>query len=243
MNVVRAIWDEPLLANEVYEATLTKQTSLNDFTSWLKSINRHCLAYVKVPTSRPDLNNFLFSSPSEFLETQLTIRKKLELDPMFQTQDKLLSQVKFRVANDEDIDLIKENISIGMFETDRISLDLTFGKEVAATRYINWLDTLIKDVNSTCYAITNHEKCVVGFFTINVNENTLNAPLGGIFKKYQKSGISHSIVHFPIKYGTENNYRYLNTKISLVNEAVLKIYSRLYKFEIIASHNVFKIRQ
>ena len=68
-------------------------------------------------------------------------------------------------------------------------------------------------------------------------------PFRRIFNKHQKSGISHSIVHFPIKYGIENNYRYLNTKISLVNEAVLKIYSRLYKFEIIATHNVFKIRQ
>lgn len=243
MNVVRAIWDEPLLANEVYEATLTKQTSLNDLKTWLKSINRHCLVYVKVPTSRPELNNFLFSLSSEFLETQLTIRRKLEFDPIVQTQDKLLSGVKFRLANDEDISVIKENISAGLFETDRISLDLTFGKEVAATRYAHWLDVLISDVKSSCYAITNNEEFIVGFFTISLNENSIIAPLGGIFNKYQNSGISHSIVHFPIKYGIENNYRYLNTKISLVNEAVLKIYCRLYKFEIIASHNVFKIRQ
>lgn len=232
MQVVQATWEQRNLGKKVVELSI-EPGECDDVSATVESAMRaeaDCeLAVVKLPKGYPAIIHELEERGHRFLETQLSLGLPLgesspTLPPAFAV---IARRVKHSpVADTEELEQVLARIDPEMFTTDRVALDPLFGRDVAMSRYRNWLRDLHGKENHALLRLHVGDN-PVGFLQVAARERTLHALLGGVYVRFKGMGFGAGMLTAALEYGRELGCTRIETKVSSNNPDVLALYLAL----------------
>jgi hypothetical protein len=191
MEIVDAHWDERNLGLKTFEIILSDTDSLADFLREEERLIREKGARYLVLKTQANKPELLFGLPQanyQFVETafRLILRKADYKCPPFITR--LDRNVEVRATTDlADLQRIYGEISAGMFNTDRVAIDPRFSKELAARRYVGWIDSLVKQGTPIHEVLVQGKP--VGFFLLKrIDADLAQGILTGLYEQYAPAG-------------------------------------------------------
>lgn len=234
MIIVDAFWEKRNLGKSSVEINIEKSDSVDD----LRQLNNIEANYqvIKLPTSRVDLVLSVQSFGFKFVEMMYSCRHDLAVPTLSSPLARMALAFTYTDATDTDVEIIREHIYEGMFETDRVAIDPAFGINKAATRYLGWMDDLIKQ--SAKVIILRYRNKPVGFFVLKLSGIRCDALIGGIFKEKIGAGFGFMLNYFEIIYAKELGCNELWGAFSSNNGPVFGINTQL-GYKICPSHYVF----
>lgn len=239
MKFIEAFWEKRNLGVDTLEIEFDNNEKIN-YLSFKDKINNYDYIVAKVPNSNIKICHLLEQNRFKFMEAQIFVKKNLkDYSKKNDYFNRFLKEIFVRqVIGKRSLENLLLLIDEDMFNTDRISLDEYFGKKKAIYRYKNWIKDEFKNDKSELYELIYQDK-KIGFFLIeDIQKNSIDSLLAGIYTKFKGIGLGFSIIQKPIEIAIERNKKYLKTKISSNNISVIKLYS-LYGFEIYDIKYVF----
>lgn len=234
MKVINAIWDEintGLKTCEiVFEKNDTYQTYLD---AYIEKDFR--LSTVKVPAGNLILVHQMEENGYRYLENQIQISfDNSQTDYLNRSWLRLLNGfICHPVTTSGELDLIVEEVSRKMFETDRYSLDPCFsGTDVPSKRYISWMRDLFTKGNALFFTI-ERQGTPTGFFSMKQeSESSCSCPIAGIYNRYKSAGYIFVLTWFWMLKSKELGARKLITSVSSNNRQILSSLSKVFSFRI-----------
>lgn len=229
MKLTDCFWEEKNLGERVCEVTVEDGESF-DCEPFLDLDNRYTYQVVKVPTGNISFNLGLARLGYFHIETQLNWIKKVR-DFNFDNEliVRLEDNLSFQdVICEEDLSLLLNKISDGMFSTDRVAMDPKYGLSIGRTRYCNWIKSEFA-LKSSYISFICIEDIPVGFLMLKVNGKKGYGSLGGIFKQYQNMGLGVLTVSSFLLYIRDRSLDVTSyyTSTSSNNPSNFRIYNKL----------------
>ncbi len=223
MKISDCFWEERNLGVKTAEIILEKDELI--ISEKLLEVESLCdYIVIKSPISRFDISQALCGLNYSFVEVQITLEKNLTLSDL---DGEMGSLFDIKLANtDEDIRFVESKINEGLFSTDRIALDSSFGIKSANSRYVNWMkDELTK--GAKLIIIINHNQ-TIGFILLKEDGGNMHVLLHGIFKDYlgKHLGVALTIAPYLYKREYNGNINHYYTKVSSNNIGILKVMTR-----------------
>ncbi len=228
MKIIKAFWENRNLNRDAYEIILERR-DLKDFKQTLKVIHEQNFsgAYVviKMPVGNLQALHKLEDEGFRFMETQFHIKDYFEPKETSEDISEFMQEAERVVVSKDkkEWERIISKITPDMFDTDRISLDPYFGKEIACKRYQNWCLDLYNNPNSWMWVMKVREDEVAFGINIRNEEKQIDEGiLGGVFAEFKHIGYGLSLS------GDRSSVK-LKTVISSNNLPMLRIYQHFGK--------------
>ena len=218
MNIVEAIWEKRNLGINTVEVTFDQNDSQEDVNQFLKGLKSDYIV-LKIPTNQTDLLTVVQSHGYRYIEDMVFFANYLSEIQMNSVQKRLHDSVRVEKMTAKDMDVLYEEISKGIFDSDRIYLDNYFSHDLARKRYINWIkDEKEKGTEFLKYV---YKENTIGFFALAEGENGhFTSFIGGIYREYRKGGLG-SIVKVPEEVRKRNGKK-VSTSVSTNNLTQIK---------------------
>lgn len=233
MNITDAFWEYRNLGVKTFEISVSTEDTVENLLKEEQNLIEQGAQYLvlKVPVNMPAFIFGLAQAGYIFIETVCCMSLKKQnyrVPPHIQRLDRDMT-VK-RIGTDSERQEVFDEISKGMFESDRIAVDPFFNKTQACMRYINWL----KDMNEQgcwLYQVIYKDKRI-GFFNIKqIDEGKAYPVLGGVYTDYKNKGLGIFLTKKIYDTSWEEGF---NTVITfIVSNNIVNIRTNLlYGFEI-----------
>lgn len=223
MKLIDAFWEKKNLDLNVLEIQFDKYDSVDTYFNY----DNYEYILAKIPVGRIDLVHRLENEGFVFLETQISLYKKVsDKEENYKYINYISKGTSFiQIKDKNNMEELLNRIDKDLFNTDRISLDPYFDSEIANRRYKNWIRQEFDNTDSMLYELQyNGEK--IGFSLIKINENTMHLLLSGLYSNYKNSGFGFTIVEKPLKLSRELGIKSVKTNISTNNLNVHKLYEK-----------------
>ena len=194
MQVIDAAWERRNLGVSCQEVTI----DVGDGYQQLKIVDQLDAEYqvIRSPVERPDFLFELSQRGFVFVEVFLSsvhYLRDYELSPQLARH---ISNFSFEMASHSEIDIIRDNIAMGVFKTDRVSIDPCFGIEKSAQRYLGWMADEIEK-KSDIFALKFRDE-VFGFSILKKDCDSCHAKLGAVFYEKRRPGLGMYLNYFNI---------------------------------------------
>lgn len=187
MKVIDAYWEKRNLGVDTKELVCEMSDALLDVKEQIQQLSAKYMV-VKVPSERTDLSEFVQKAGFYYVEDLIEVTHDLHETVRNPLHQRLYDSMSYRRMNEEDVQQLYKEIQAGLFETDRISKDMEFGKEKAARRYENWIKDMISQ-GAVPYVILYKEE-PAGFIILqSKDKKTYTSVLGGGYEKFRSSGL------------------------------------------------------
>jgi hypothetical protein len=187
MEIIEAVWEKRNIALSTFEIEVSENDSWDDLKESIQNLRFDYLV-VKIPPSRTDLIFKTSDVGLIFVEQVTKAHYSGELPRLDSLQQRILNSLSCKEMTQSNKKILFQEISNGLFKTDRVALDPLLGIEKSSQRYLGWISDELK-AGALIYEVTKTED-LIGFFLIRqVNANTSHAILAGLLDKYQKSGL------------------------------------------------------
>lgn len=187
MKVINAVWEKRNLGIDTYEIQFDEKDSIADITKEFDCISSSYIV-AKVPSERSDISEFVQKRGYHYIEDLICVEHDLHEQIRSSLHQRLYDATSYRKMTKEDIDVLYKEIQAGMFDSDRISQDSRFGKELSAVRYENWARDLLKQ-GAMPYVIL-YKGDQAGFIILQTKDGkNYQSVLGGGYQKYRMSGL------------------------------------------------------
>lgn len=232
MIVTDCYWEKDVLGCQVAEVSinLTDRLTCTD----LSPLHDYNYIVVKVPMQMVESNIVLSNMGYAMVEVQCKLSKVYN---SFDFDDKLIRvlypDVSFsEISEDVEFYSLLDSITPGMFTTDRISLDPSFGREKGCLRYKHWMEDSFKNNTASFMSIKYNDK-PIGFSMYKSENGVIEGILGGIFEKFQSEGLGllTPTRHFLDAHKKGTPFKKYKTSISSNNVAVWRFYNH-FNFKI-----------
>lgn len=230
MKLTNCIWEKENLGKHVLEV-LIEGKDIFDKEKMYEQIKSFDYVVVKVPMNMPDFNFGLCSMGFTMIETQLNISKRYNSFPF---EDVLVKQIYPHttlecISSQIDLDNLLDSVTSSMFCTDRVYLDSNFSKGDSSKRYKNWIRTEFEKKTSFISKIYYDDENVGFYMERALNNGTKLGLLGGIFEKYQDSGLGLMTASCLFIHANKKNepFKVLRTAISSNNHPMMQFYNYL----------------
>ena len=187
MKVIDAFWEERNLGKTTAEIMIDYSDYLDSISEELKKVDKQYIV-CKVASGRSDVLYYLQNEGYMYIEDQIELEHDLHEVNRNRVMQRLYDSLDYRVMNQEDIDNLYEEISKGMFDSDRISLDPCFDKIISANRYKNWIRDML-DKDAIPYVFSYKGEPAGFIILITADKRTYRSVLGGGYLKFRKSGL------------------------------------------------------
>jgi len=216
MKIIDAIWEKRNLGVSTKEINL----DVNDTVVELEQIRRLDCEYavVRVPVSCIDLMFGLERLGYNYIETMLDVQHD------HKNIDSCLDSISKRIADSityfemdaTDLDGLWNEISSGIFNTDRVFLDPAFTPDKSATRYIGWIKDELSRGGKIYKCITKGEP--FGFFVCRIDDKNVNHVYHiGMFNETKTTGLGVGLVIASIRQALEAGARISISNLSTNN--------------------------
>ena len=196
MKIINATWERRNFGMDAFEISVEKK-DLKDHDEIFRRINeqnfKNAYVLIKIPVGDIKLVHALEDAGFRFLETQFTLTShftpRAEDLEMAEMIDSVATVTETILKDKDEWEKIIQKITVGMFDTDRVSLDPALGLDVSCKRYQNWCRDLFNNPNSVMH-VTKLNDDIIGFGIDILNETTGNyeGVLGGMFEN-AKNGV------------------------------------------------------
>ncbi len=226
MNVVDAAWEKRNIGVSCLEIDLLASDSISDLEEYLidKDVD---YVVLKCPVNCSD---FIWNLPRAgftFIESQiiLELSKDNYRGPSFIKITERNTDMK-RLFDKAEILRAIEKIPHDVFDTDRISLDPHFSKELAGMRYKNWvLDLMDKGDHFLELSVKG---VPAGFFIARKSEGPIGyAGLAGMYSQFKGKGFGISLINKGMNYILQAGHQKIITGVSSNNKNILKVHNIL----------------
>lgn len=187
MEIIEAVWEKRNIGLRTFEIEVSENDSWEDLRGSIEKLRFDYLV-VKIPPSRTDLIFKASDVGLIFVEQVTKAHFSGELPTLDNLQRRILNSLSCKEMTQSNKEILFQEISNGLFKTDRVALDPLLGIEKSSQRYLGWISDELK-AGALIYEVTKAED-LIGFFLIrHINPNTSHAILAGLLDKYQKSGL------------------------------------------------------
>jgi hypothetical protein len=226
MKIIDAYWEKRNLGIDTKEIIVSASDSILDLEQVTKSFSSASKLYVvvKIPTGIPEYIQLLTENGFCFVETLFEVSINIKDVQLPYTLKKFDSLLSYHELNDKvEIDRLYTEIKKGIFTSDRIALHPLFGIDIAAKRYINWLNDEIEK-GAKIFEIT-YKTIHIGFFALKyLSENKYDNFLAGMYVNKENFGYGFSILSKPIEEVRKQKGNCITTHISSNNLKIMRLY-------------------
>jgi len=224
MKAIDAFWEKRNLGIDTKELILNKNDSLSEIEnilSQLSSVKQYIVA--KIPVGRPDFIKFLTDEGFCFVESLFEITLRIEAFQLPKSLKRIDDMLMYRkLTTGADFERLEREIKRGIFTTDRIALDANFGIDVAAIRYINWINDEVRN-GSEVFEILYKEN-PIGFFTLkNLSNGRYDGFLTGMYHSERNLGFGFSVLSKQIKELRKRQAKFCVSHISSNNLPIMRL--------------------
>ena len=196
MKVTDAIWEKRNIGLNTIEIEVSESDTWDELRKEIESLIYDYLV-VKIPPSRSDLVFKASDVGLIFVELITKAHYSGDLPTLDRLQQRIIESLSCREITPQNRELLFEEISRGLFRSDRVAIDPLLGMKSSAQRYLGWISDEL-DSGALIYEVTKGEG-LVGFFLIRMeNLNSSHAILAGLLEKYQKSGLGFALNYLEI---------------------------------------------
>ncbi len=187
MKIINAVWEQRNLGVDAAEIQFEMNDRIEDIADSFENVAAAYLV-AKIPGGRGDLCEFVQDHEYRYIEDLIQVEHDLHEPVRTPLHQRLYNATSYRKMTEEDIDILQREVMAGMFDSDRISQDYVFGKDVAAKRYCNWIHDLIEQ-GATPYVILYKEEST-GFVILKTADGVYyESVLGGGYRRYRNTGL------------------------------------------------------
>ena len=187
MRIIDAVWEEKNIGVKTIEVVIEMEDEIDEVKKTIYSLQCDYIC-CKVSSYRSDVSVMLQKKGFMYIEDQIELEHDLHEVERPRVLQRLYDSLPYKLMDEDDVKLLFEEIDKGMFDTDRISLDPRFSKELAANRYKNWISSMIEN-GAHCY-LMSYKGQPAGFVIITDEDGeTYHSVLGGGYEKFRKSGL------------------------------------------------------
>ena len=242
MIVCDAPWDDANFGMKAEEVTVLDS---DEDSSVLREIdllssgeNRYCL--IKFPQKRIALAHSLEKRRFRFLEAQFDLHKNLVREEGLASYLRKVADmgVAERITDTDGLNLLLEKIE-GVFDGDRVCLDPFLGEEISLVRYRNWIRNNFDRKDHHLAWIRVGESHVGFFFLKEIDENSSDSALAGLFPVFKKLGYGPLVISAHLEYARSIGKKRSVTRVSLNNIESLRMHLA-FGYEIIQSNYVMR---
>jgi GNAT superfamily N-acetyltransferase len=219
-------WDERALGLPSMEICAAETDSDEEVLREADAVRSKGRIYcvMKFPLKRVELAHALEEKGFRFLEAQSDLHKNLSRDAAVEPY--LLSAARrgsfTPVCTAEDLSALLNRLD-GVFDSDRISLDPAFGKQVSLQRYRGWIeDRFGKDGAHIAWITADGVR--VGFFFLEQKGDAADSALAGLFPEFKGKGYGPLIISAHMECAKNAGVKKLVTRVSLNNLESLRLH-------------------
>lgn len=222
MKIIDAYWEKRNLGLNSIEVHVDIGDTSESLDAALKSIKGDYIV-VSLPVDRKDLYDLMLANGYTFIEAKVS----LELDLIGFQFDRYNEDIKNELScwiNENGVkERVEREIKMGMYTSDRISLDPYFGKKDTMNRYMGFLsDELSKNAEILEFKYNN---IPIGYSCIRkVDETTYYQSLVGMYALFRGKGLGFSFVYLQAKELLMRGVHKLITIVSSNNVASFRVH-------------------
>ena len=226
MRVFVPEWDVRNLGVDCLECVVEPMDSVVDVSNRIMELVDCPYVTIRVPPVKIDLIKYFENKGFRLAEVSMNLFAQWDslLYPKF--LKRRIDLISWKDINDDELIDLKHEISKGMFLTDRFSLDPLFGVDVAARRYNNWIDDMVKQGHRPAYVYLGSE--CIGFFLIcRESKLTYRGILSGVFNGLSGKGLGIIVQYAIMAYIKDHGAKTHDAYCSLNNPEVWRTLSSL----------------
>lgn len=223
MKTIDAYWDTRSLGVRCGQVVFSAGDSADQLSDAMEFARDYDYMVAKLPTTCIDLVPPLEQRGFTFAECSFEVVLRLRDARSSVLMQRVANQMEIKQADSKLKEEIYNQISKGIFDTDRVALDSLFGPQYAAQRYINWIEDELKKDGSLYYVAYKGEG--VGFFSYKEPRPGIEAwPfLAGVFRGQGRNGIGSNVALDASRIvAQERGCKRIRTYVSSNNPSILR---------------------
>lgn len=224
MKIIDAYWEKRNLNLTSKEIHVELNDSREDVIAALESIYGEYIV-VSLPIGRKDLYDLMVTYQYSFVEAAFQLEMNVgqfQLDSRYRDIAMHLSCL----ANSKNArERVEQEIQIGMYTTDRVSIDPFFQKNDTINRYIGFLsDELARGAEIWEFM---YDTIPIGYTcTRKVNETTYHQSLVGMYQQSRGKGLGFAFAYLQAKELMARGVSILSTVVSSNNMASMHVHTK-----------------
>ena len=220
MKIINANWEKKNIGASTVEIVVEINDSIEALRDVIDSVDKDYIV-CKVNSSNNDIPWVLQKKGFFYIEDQLEMEHDLHEIKLSRVLQRLYDSLPYKLMNEEDVKYLFNEIDKGMIDTDRISLDPRFSKELAANRYKNWISSLIEKGHTYPY-LMSYKGEPAGFVILTTDDGEVyHSVLGGGYEKFRGTGLG--MVNKEMEMTKKLGGKKLITSVSSNNANQLKV--------------------
>lgn len=225
MKKINAVWEKRNLGISCVELEIAEQDPIEAVGEALKKLSADYMV-VKAPIGRFDIYRKLEKYGFDYIETMIHIEKRIEKLHLKPNQQAMIAEMTCTIGAADSLSRVVDEINMGMFTTDRISLDPHFSQEQVNRRYVGMLkDELDRGAELMEFY---HQSIPLGFACFRKKSDELYyQSLSGIYRSERGQGKGFAVVFFSNRELLLRRATRLESAISTNNMASLKAHARV----------------
>lgn len=234
VKIINATWEKRNLGLSCQEVTISQDSTISQVSDLIKLDAEYQV--VKSPIERPELIFFLQEIGFSFVEILYESSHSL-FDPVLDSiTNRYLPHLTCDQVDVKNIKSVIDNISIGMFQTDRVAIDPLFGVGYSCNRYKGWVNDEVNS-GSEVFQLA-YKNQAVGFFLLSGSSGVCLAKLGGIYQHSDLPGAGVLLNLHEIKIARDKGFSELKGWFSSNNLPVHRI-NQILGYKTRPIYNVF----
>jgi hypothetical protein len=199
MKIIDAVWEKRNIDLDTLEIEVHESDTWEDLKSAIETLHYQYLV-VKIPPMRTDLMFKANSLGLVFVELVTKVHFSGPLPELGSLQKRVISSLTCREMTLENRNSLFQEISLGLFKTDRVAIDPKLGVALSSSRYLGWIADELNS-GAVIYEVTkDKDRDLIGFFLIRrLDSNSSDAILAGLLEKYQNSGLGFVLNYLEIE--------------------------------------------
>ena len=212
MEIINAVWEKRNIDLDTLELEVQEGDTWEDLKSTIEKLHFEYLV-VKIPPIRTDLMFKVNSLGLVFVELVTKAHFSGTPPVLGSLQKRIIHSLEWGEITHENKKRLFEEISLGLFKTDRVAIDPSLGIDQSSNRYLGWIHDELKS-GAVIYEVTKKGE-LIGFFLMRkIDTHSSDAILAGLLEKYQKSGLGFVLNYLEIEVSKKLGSTSLNSTFS-----------------------------
>lgn len=225
MEIINAIWEKRNLGVHSFEIQIDDNDSFDEFISKEKEVLEQRAEYivVRIPVNIAD---FIWKLPQlgyTFVETDFTIglkKNNYKVPPFIARLDRNIDVIQ--ITEKYEIENLLTKFKENLFDTDRISIDPFFSKELSSNRYLYWTQDMLTQ-GCKLFEISIKGKRIGFFIVKQIDEKTAYPVLAGLYSEFKNKGLGSLLIKKCVETIWELGFEKISTTVVSNNLSIIKV--------------------
>ena len=224
MKIIDAYWEKRNLGLACIEITVEEEDDVQNLRQAIMENHAEYMV-IKIPECRVELHQELVKQEFYFVESLISLEKQIRLPVLSEKQNRMLPELSYQMDEESGRERVIAQINLGLFNTDRISVDPFFSSKDANNRYVGMLSDELERGGELMEYLWKGQP--IGFTCFRkINDDEYYQSLSGIYFDFRGRGLGFLPSFFPIVEMQKRNVKRVITAISTNNMPSLRVHVR-----------------